>query len=458
MAAVFISYAREDKDFIYKLQGAFAARQREVWVDLEDLYVGEEFWQQICTAIEEAHAFVFVMSPDSIASPYCRREIEHAVAHNKRIIPLLYRESDEKALHPAIAARHWQSFRASDNFSLGFSSLLEAVDTDPDWIHTHTRLLVRAKDWEAHDHNNSFLLRGQDLHNAEQWLQHAEQKDPQPTVLHTQYIIASRHAATKSKRVRLSVATSVLGIVAALVVIALIQSQYARSQTKVVFARQLASQVEAMKDRPDLSSLRELLAVTASKLSPSPESDQAVLQAAVLLPCATAKVGITSIAFSPNGQFIATAGYSCVVRIWSVANQQPVSLLIHPSGITTMAFSPDSKYLATVDWDGHAHVWIITTGQELSPMAREEGIIAISFSPDGKYLATASKDKTVHVWEYNTNREILRGMHDNGSTSLAFSHDSRYLASSSWDKTVRIWDLVSGREIKRLTHKRGSLR
>ena len=211
------------------------------------------------------------------------------------------------------------------------------------------------------------------------------------TIPNTDYLRQSPRGYQK-KRVWLSVATSGLGIVAALVVIALIQSQYARSrdESRLRPATRIAS--GSNEDRPNWSSLRELLAATAIKLSPSLESDQAVLQGTVLLPCATAKVGITTIAFSPNGQFIATAGYSCVVRIWNVANQQPVSLLIHPSGITTMAFSPDSKYLATVDWEGTHMCGLSLPVKRLSPMAREEGIMAISFSPDGKYLATASKD------------------------------------------------------------------
>jgi hypothetical protein len=61
------------------------SRGREVWVDWEDIRPTEDFMQAIYSAIEGADAFVFVLSPDSIASVVCGREIAHAVAHNKRL-------------------------------------------------------------------------------------------------------------------------------------------------------------------------------------------------------------------------------------------------------------------------------------------------------------------------------------------------------------------------------------
>jgi hypothetical protein len=82
---IFISYSRKDKDFVHRLDESLKSRGREVWVDWEDIRPTEDFMQAIYSAIEGADAFVFVLSPDSIASVVCGREIAHAVAHNKRL-------------------------------------------------------------------------------------------------------------------------------------------------------------------------------------------------------------------------------------------------------------------------------------------------------------------------------------------------------------------------------------
>lgn len=102
---VFISYAREDLVFTLRLKEAMELDGRNVWVDVEGAYGGEEFWPQICDAIEKANIFVFVISPDSAKSRFCRQEIDYAVHHNKRIVPVVISEVEENTLPATIAAR-----------------------------------------------------------------------------------------------------------------------------------------------------------------------------------------------------------------------------------------------------------------------------------------------------------------------------------------------------------------
>jgi hypothetical protein len=84
MAQVFISYSRKDKDFVRKLGDALAAQKREARVDWKDIPLTAEWQQQILSNIETAENFVFVIRPESVASPNCGREIDHAVANNER--------------------------------------------------------------------------------------------------------------------------------------------------------------------------------------------------------------------------------------------------------------------------------------------------------------------------------------------------------------------------------------
>jgi hypothetical protein len=141
---VFISYSRKDKDFVHRLDEALKSRGREAWVDWEDIRPTEEWMQAIYAAIEGANTFVFVLTPDSVASVVCGREIAHAVAHNKRMVPIVARELNADAVPEALAKVNYIFFRESDDFEKATDTLIEALDTDLDWVRAHTRLLTRA--------------------------------------------------------------------------------------------------------------------------------------------------------------------------------------------------------------------------------------------------------------------------------------------------------------------------
>jgi TIR domain len=91
---VFISYSRRDKVFVQRLNAALVNLNRDTWVDWEDIMPTEKWWQAIESGIESANTFVFIISPDSVASSVCKQEIEHAVLHHKRLVPVVCRDAD----------------------------------------------------------------------------------------------------------------------------------------------------------------------------------------------------------------------------------------------------------------------------------------------------------------------------------------------------------------------------
>ena len=153
----FISYSRKDKEFVKALDTAFKKNNREIWVDWEDIPLGADFLKEIYSGIEAANNFVFIISPDSVASEYCGKEIVHAIEQNKRLIPILRREVDPKTVHPKMAALNWIFFRENDDFDQAFQSLLKAIDTDLEYIKAHTRLQIRALEWDQKKRNPSRL-------------------------------------------------------------------------------------------------------------------------------------------------------------------------------------------------------------------------------------------------------------------------------------------------------------
>ena len=78
MADLFISYSRRDRAFVERLHKALEARDKDVWVDWTDIPPTADWFAQITDGIREANAFVFVISPDSLGSDVCARELEYA--------------------------------------------------------------------------------------------------------------------------------------------------------------------------------------------------------------------------------------------------------------------------------------------------------------------------------------------------------------------------------------------
>ena len=110
MADVFISYSRHDEPFVERLRAALADAGIDVWVDREDIGPAVEWRREIELGIEGADVFAFVISPDSLRSEPCRRELEHALATHKRIAPLLRREPDSVPVPDELAAATTSSF------------------------------------------------------------------------------------------------------------------------------------------------------------------------------------------------------------------------------------------------------------------------------------------------------------------------------------------------------------
>ncbi|MGQ9889859.1 MAG: TIR domain-containing protein [Aggregatilineales bacterium] len=228
MADVFISYSRKDADFMRRLHAALSAQQRDVWVDWEDIPLTANWWQEICAAIEAADTFIFIISPDSIASEVCRNEIEHAVQNNKRFIPLLYRDIsgvDKNLIHRAVQAHNWILFNDAANFDAAFQNLLQALSLDLDHVRKHTLLLVRAKEWEGRGRSPDYLLTGAETVEYGRWLEAGREKDPKPTELQLDFILASQAARSRRQLRFLGGALAVLVALLALSLIVFAQNQ-----------------------------------------------------------------------------------------------------------------------------------------------------------------------------------------------------------------------------------------
>ena len=149
MPQVFVSYSRRDGEFARRLVDGLEERGKDVWVDVEGIRDAEVFPAVLRAAVEQSDGFVFVISPDSVASVYCEQEVEHALELNKRIVPLLLDSVPDEAVPEGIRVRNWIPFGDGAAFEPTLERVLEALDTDLDWAREHTRWLVKSLEWDT---------------------------------------------------------------------------------------------------------------------------------------------------------------------------------------------------------------------------------------------------------------------------------------------------------------------
>lgn len=198
MPDVFISYSRRNLEFVQQLVDALKQRGKDPWFDqlkepLSGIAAGAPWWEQIKHGIETVDNFLFVITPNSISSPYCHAEISYAREHGKRLVPLLYcgwigEGETRQAIDAAIEAipddeeipdsvtssilnlkqlvrANWLAisdiqhvvFASSVPYEQSLEQVIQALDLDLAWVKMHSQLTQAAKLWEANNFHDDFL-------------------------------------------------------------------------------------------------------------------------------------------------------------------------------------------------------------------------------------------------------------------------------------------------------------
>ena len=505
MPEVFVSYSRKDKDFVRRLHEALTAQNRDTWVDWEDIPPTADWWKEVCAGIEAANAFVFVISPDSVRSAICLNEIEHAVANNKRLVPILRREvteeSDRAAMHPAISSHNWLFFRETDDFDAAFQTLIVAMDTDLGHVRQHTRLLVRAREWDNNRRSPDFLLQGEELQKAEAWLSQAVGKQPEPLTLHGAYITASRAAAARRQRTLLAGVTAALVVALALAGLSLllyreadVQRGIADQNAATAIAAQGEAQIQAANAQTQAAIAQTQAAIaTAAQGEAQAQAANAQTQAAIAQTQAAiataaqgeaeqqrnvAQIQATTVARERDrARSIGLAGQAQIElngprperavllvlealrsfpRTWqaeqalglAIADQlDQQSLKGHRAAVYTAAFAPDGARVVTASADGTARIWDAASRELLLTLNGHEGSVNRAvWSPDGTRIATASADGTARIWDAASGELLLTlSGHSDSVVVVAWSPDGTQVATGSADSAVRLWDASTGR-------------
>lgn len=421
MAKLFVSYSRKDSVAARKLIEAFRSIDQDVWVDWESIPPAVDWLEQIFRGIEEADAFVFLISPDSIASEVCKVEVARAALNNKRIIPIVLRDVDPKITPESIRKLNWTFMRETDIFGEGLAKVKTAIELDLDWLEEHRRLQVRALEWHRKK-DISLLLRGRDLRNAQRMVATATSKDPIPTDLQTTFILHSR----RSERNR-TIAWSATGVALILMTfltykaiqqsnlaianekqakenerlaiqneqlashneqvakenerIARANEEEAKEQKaiadenrKIAEAQRGVARAQIYQSRPGELYTSTLLAIDSWQSIPSEEAEEILRTNISLLPLPVAQVSqlgrINSIEFSPDGDTFITASGEGTTCAWNTQDGEKRFCTPGLGPVSDAAFSLDGKFIVSGDQLGVVQVIDIETGDIVSEYRR----------------------------------------------------------------------------------------
>ncbi|HEY9648048.1 MAG TPA: TIR domain-containing protein [Chroococcidiopsis sp.] len=476
-ANVFISYSRRNKDFVKALHASLQKRGREVWVDWENIPAAADWWREIQLGIEVADSFIFVISPDSIQSTVCKQELEHALQHNKRIVPLVFADVDPSIVHPELGKLNWIFFRPQDDFDGSFRMLVKALDDDLDYVRQHTRLLLRATEWHTRQRDDSFLLRGSDLKDAETWLSQSKGKRPEPLQLQQDYIWGSRHlelaqqeqeltqerASIRRQRVWVGIVAIASSVAVGLGIGSFLLYQQAEE------SRQIADVLRVTAERQQLVALSKaseglflsgrpfealLEAIRAGKIfqesdwaQSSPELRSLVItalqQSVVWVQQRNVLDGhqgrVTGVSFSADGQLIASASADGTVKLWRPDGNPVATLTGHNAPVLSVAMFPNSRALVSGSANGSLKLWRADGVLIRSLRGHPAAINSVAVSPNGQLIASASDDATVTLWKPDGTLVTTLSGHSGPVRTVQFSPDGRLIATGSDDATIKLW-------------------
>ncbi|KAJ3213429.1 WD repeat-containing protein 5 [Dinochytrium kinnereticum] len=156
------------------------------------------------------------------------------------------------------------------------------------------------------------------------------------------------------------------------------------------------------------------------------------------------KKSISSVKFSPDGRWLATASADKTIRLYHAADARyERTFKGHTQGISDVAWSSDSQYLCSGSDDKTIRIW--------NPDVVAYNPQGVNYNPQSNLIASGSFDETVRIWDVKKGKCIRTlPAHSDPVCSVCFNRDGTLIVSCSYDGLIRIWDTATGQCLKTL--------
>ena len=264
-ARIFISYSRKDMTFADRLDAALKARGFDPLIDRTEIYVFEDWWQRIQNLIIQADTVIFVLSPDSVSSDTCHKEVRFAASRNKRFAPIQFRQVDTKMVPSALERLDFEFFDDAEKFEQNVDRLVEALEVDINWIRKHTEFGEQAHSWADAKRPQGLLLRSPILEEAEHWIVSRPRDAVPPTAETHAFVAESRHSTARGRDIL--TASLATGLLLALGLVGLAYWQRGIAQGQKVIA-----QAEAARTHQALETITQMANTLVIELGRDPRA------------------------------------------------------------------------------------------------------------------------------------------------------------------------------------------
>lgn len=158
---------------------------------------------------------------------------------------------------------------------------------------------------------------------------------------------------------------------------------------------------------------------------------------------------MTSLYYSPNGQYIVTGGHDGKVKLWNTVNGFCITTFNeHTSSISDVTFSHNQKFIVSSSLDGSIRAYDLVRYRNFKTYTTPKPVqfSCLALDSSDEFLAAGGQNVfEIYLWSVRTGKlvDILSG-HEGPVVSLAFNPNlaSTQLASASWDKTLRLWNAI----------------
>lgn len=510
---VFVSYARDDLELADQLVAALRACGFEPLIDRQGISAGEDWQKRLGALIAEADTVAFLLSPSALRSDMCAWEVAETDRRSKRLLPVAIKPLGAAPVPERLQQLNYiflypEPKAPGSGFGQGLANLVQALDTDLEWVREHTRLGQRAAEWQTGGQLENRLLSGDDIAAAKEWLARRPPNAPPPTELHLDFIRASEGAQTAResaesqrldeiaaaqaarekaladtevaqnereaalRRVRrntllgggfallFALAAGTLGWQAQL------QRRAAETQRAIAIAQQLAAQGELALQTGDRHAAERgaLLVVESLRRSPGTLLGRKGLASvlAYFPPLAGELVhhGVdqgAAFAFSADGRYFAASGADRMTRVWAIETGELKAEITFEHAPKTLALSAAGELLAAAGQDPVVALWRWSDESRVGEFEADGALQALAFGREDRLLGAARTQGSdeVYIWDLAQQDLFTKLRHATGDVvALQFSPDGRYLATAGWHRQIEenvttIWDLQNRRAAAR---------